>query len=80
MTNGTGNLTSARLHWRPETERINFLVQRDGEPAARAWIETTLKLYREAIAHPRSHASNKDYQPLFEESIREFEAWLAARP
>ena len=71
--------SSTRLHARPEMERINFLLQRDGEPTARAWVERTLKIYREAIAHPASHASSKEYRPLFAESIREFEAWLAAR-
>lgn len=60
---------------RPEIERINFLIQRDGEQAA--WVERTLNIYREAIAKPGSPASNPAYRPLFEDSIRTFEAWLA---
>jgi len=62
---------------RPEIERIDFLIQRDGEQAARAWVERTLRMYREAITKPGSHASNPAYRPLFEDSIRTFEAWLA---
>ena len=78
-SNGAGSSMSTRLRGGPEMERINFLVKRDGESAARAWVERTLKMYREVISNPRSHASYKDYQPLFQESIHEFEAWLAAR-
>jgi hypothetical protein len=59
-----------------EARRIAFLVHRDGEPAARAWVERTLHLYREAVAAKKSHAARPDYQPLFEASIRTFEQWL----
>ncbi|MDQ3797759.1 MAG: hypothetical protein M3294_09415 [Pseudomonadota bacterium] len=62
---------------RPEIERIDFLVRRDGKAAARAWVERTLAIYRAAIAKPGSHASSTTYRPLFEDSIRTFEAWLA---
>ena len=62
----------------PEQSRIAFLVERDGEEAARAWVERTLKLYRDAIA-TRSHAAHPDYRPMFEDSIRAFEEWLRAR-
>jgi hypothetical protein len=64
---------------RPEIERIRFLIQRDGEKAARAWVERTLKIYCEAISTPRSPASSAAYRPLFEESIRTFKAWLAGQ-
>lgn len=63
-----------------ETERIRFLVERDGLAAARKWVEATLKAYRDAISSPSSHASKPNYRPLFEESIREFEEWLAEEP
>jgi hypothetical protein len=62
-----------------EKHRIKLLVERDGEAAARAWVERTLKIYREAINHPGSHPSTKEYRPAFEQSIREFEEWLATR-
>lgn len=58
-----------------EKDRIEFLVRRDGLAEARAWVERTLKLYREAIA-AGGYAATKEYQPLFEQSIRDFEAWL----
>lgn len=59
-----------------EAQRIDFLVRRDGLKEARAWVERTLRLYREAIASATSHASTKEYRPLFEQSIRDFEEWL----
>ena len=64
---------------RPEIERINYLLQRDGEKATRAWVERTLRIYREAVTKPGSHASNTTYRPLFEKAIHEFEEWLAMR-
>ncbi|NIW86838.1 MAG: hypothetical protein GWN09_09655 [Gammaproteobacteria bacterium] len=60
-----------------EAGRIRFLVERDGREAARKWVEETLKAYRDAVHSPSSHASKPNYKPLFEESIREFEKWLA---
>ena len=59
-----------------EAQRIEFLLERDGPKAARAWIERTLAIYRDAMESPKSHASLSDYLPSFEASIREFEAWL----
>ena len=59
-----------------ETQRIRFLVERDGEDAARDWVERTLAIYRNAIQSDGSHASLSDYRSSFEASIREFEAWL----
>ena len=59
-----------------ETQRIAFLIERDGPKVTRAWIERTLAIYREAVKSPKSHASLPDYLPSFEASIREFEAWL----
>jgi hypothetical protein len=63
-----------------EAERIQLLVDRDGFAAARTWVERTLEIYREAIHSDKSHASKTDYRPLFEDSIREFEQWLAEHP
>lgn len=59
-----------------ELQRIEFLIRRDGEAAARAWVERTLQMYRDAVALG-GHASHPPYRALFEEAIREFEAWLA---
>jgi hypothetical protein len=63
-------------HAASEAQRIDFLVRRDGPEEARAWVERTLNLYRAAITSHTSHASTNEYRPLFEQSIREFEAWL----
>ncbi|MGE5626158.1 MAG: hypothetical protein ACM3ZT_11490 [Bacillota bacterium] len=59
-----------------ELDRIALLVRRDGCDAATAWVTRTMELYRQAVADRRSHASLPQYQPLFEDSIRAFEAWL----
>jgi hypothetical protein len=61
---------------RSEKQRIDFLVRRDGVEDARAWVERTLKLYRQAIASGTGHAATSEYRPRFEQSIREFKAWL----
>jgi hypothetical protein len=58
-----------------ERQRIELLVRRDGLKEARAWVERTLQLYREAISSG-SHSATKEYRPLFEQSVREFESWL----
>ncbi|ADJ28746.1 hypothetical protein [Nitrosococcus watsonii] len=63
-----------------EKGRINLLLQRDGLEAARNWVERTLNNYRKAIASPANHASQKNYKPLFEQSIEEFEQWLSTHP
>jgi hypothetical protein len=62
-----------------EKQRIDLLVRRDGIREARAWVERTLKLYREAIASGAGHAATQEYRPLFEQSIREFEDWLEGK-
>jgi hypothetical protein len=54
-------------------------VRRDGATEARAWVERTLALYRGAVASGTSHASTKEYRPLFEQSIRDFENWLSGK-
>ncbi len=61
---------------KPEYERINFLIRRDGEASARQWVERTLAIYRAAIESPASHASKNEYRLLFKQSIYEFEEWL----
>lgn len=61
-----------------ESGRIEFLLRRDGEPATRAWVERTLQLYRKAAEG--GHGSASLYQPLFRQSIREFEQWLGRTP
>ncbi len=60
-----------------EQQRIELLIQRDGEAAAREWVQRTLENYRQALQSPASHASLPEYRRQFEQSIREFEDWLA---
>lgn len=64
---------------RPESERIEFLLRRDGLEATRAWVERTLGIYREALSNPKGQASDPTYKPRFEKAVREFEEWLAER-
>jgi hypothetical protein len=61
-----------------EAGRIQFLLNREGQKATRAWIERTLIIYREALSQPASYAAALPYRPRFETAIREFEEWLAA--
>ena len=64
---------------RPESERIEFLLARDGPEATRAWVERTLRIYRRALADPRNYANDPSYKPLFERAVREFEEWLGTK-
>ncbi len=61
---------------RPESERIQFLLRRDGYEASRAWVECTLNTYREALERRGSYVADATYRPLFEKSVREFQEWL----
>ncbi|HWF97648.1 MAG TPA: hypothetical protein VN691_00545, partial [Steroidobacteraceae bacterium] len=63
---------------RPESERIEFLLRRDGHEATRKWVERTLGLYRAEIGRRGSYATDATYRPRFEKAIREFEEWLVA--
>ncbi len=63
-----------------ESQRLEFIVERDGEDAARAWAQRTLEIYRNAVDNPHSHASGAQYRGLFLAAIRDIEAWLQAHP
>lgn len=62
---------------RPESERIEFLIRRDGQAQAREWVERTDGLYRAALGQRGHYAADPVYRPLFEKAVREFEEWLA---
>ena len=62
---------------RSEAGRIDFLLARDGRQATRAWVERTLRMYREELGRPTSYASDAAYRPRFESAVRAFEEWLA---
>ncbi|HEX7043897.1 MAG TPA: hypothetical protein VF203_04715 [Burkholderiales bacterium] len=59
-----------------ERKRIEFLLQRDGLEATRAWVRRTLDIYRDALRNQAGHAAAPDFRPLFEQAIRDYEEWL----
>jgi hypothetical protein len=66
----------SHLSYSIEAHRIELLIDRDGIPAARAWVERTLDIYRKAMSDTHGYARTGHYKPLFEASIRAFEKWL----
>ena len=64
---------------RPESGRIEFLLQRDGPAATRGLVERTLAIYREALRDPRHYANDPSYKPRFVRAVRELEEWLAGQ-
>lgn len=65
----------SRKDVRPESERIAFLLHRDGPEATREWVLRTTGMYREALAQRHHYASDPAYRGLFERAVREFEEW-----
>jgi hypothetical protein len=61
---------------RSEVDRIRLVVERDGRDAAIQWVRRTLQIYVQALDDPTNFARAAEYRPRFEESVREFEAWL----
>lgn len=66
-----------------ETERLQFIVERDGLVEAVHFAKTTLENYRKAILHSVKrghrnphHASIQDYRLKFIESYLGFKAFL----
>jgi hypothetical protein len=57
-----------------ERERIAFIEARDGIPAAIAWVERTLKLYRQCLRV--GHGRHKQYRAMFVRSCLEFRGYL----
>lgn len=60
-----------------EQGRIEFLVRRDGVPAAAQWVRRTVGIYRRAVLDPRHHASTKEYRVKFIQSYCSFKSWLS---
>jgi hypothetical protein len=65
---------------RPESERIEFLLRRDGCEATRKWVERTIAPYRAEIGPRGSYTTDATYRPRFEKAIGEFEEWLGSTP
>lgn len=62
---------------RPESERIEFLLRRDGYEKTRKWVERTTAIYRAELDHGHQ-GSDPAYRPRFEKAVREFEEWLSS--
>jgi hypothetical protein len=54
-----------------ERIRLETLCTRDGVDAARQWADWSTTLYRQSIRDPDHFASQPDWKPRFEQSIRE---------
>jgi len=54
-----------------ERERLKTLVARDGMEAAKEWASRTATMYSQSISNPDHYASQPDWKPRFEQSIRE---------
>jgi hypothetical protein len=67
---------AAQYGVRPESERIAFLLGRDGYAETRKWVERTAALYRAALEQPHQYAADPAYRPRFERAVREFQEWL----
>ncbi|MBX3300606.1 MAG: hypothetical protein KF693_00165 [Nitrospira sp.] len=51
--------------------RLTMLCARDGEDAAKEWARAAVQLYRQSLANPGHFASQSDWKPRFELSVRE---------
>jgi hypothetical protein len=74
---GPSSLPRSDLTPKPESERIEFLLRRDGLEATCAWVGRTLTMYRKELSRPGSYARDATYRPRFERAVREFDDWLA---
>jgi len=60
---------------RPESDRIDFLLRRDGLEATRTWVERTIGLYKAELAR-RGYCTDPVYRARFETAVQQFEYWL----
>lgn len=60
---------------RPESDRIDFLLRRDGLEATRKWVERTIGLYKAELAR-RGYCTDPVYRGRFETAVQQFEYWL----
>jgi len=54
-----------------ERERLEALCARDGVEAAKLWAGQAAHLYRVFIGDPTHYASQSEWKPLLDQSIRE---------
>lgn len=58
-----------------ERTRLETLSVRDGLDAAKQWAGRCADLYSQSITDPTHYASQPDWKPRFEQSIRELVAF-----
>lgn len=58
-----------------ERIRVETLWARDGPDAAKRWAQCAANFYRLSIGEPTHYASQPDWKPLFEQSIRDLEVF-----
>lgn len=61
---------------RKESQRIAFLVDRDGLAVAVKWVQRTMRLYREAVLDRTGFARTDLYRRGFIQSYCDFKRWL----
>ncbi len=54
-----------------ESLRLETLRTRDGVEVAKQWARCAAELYRRSTGDPLNYASQPEWKPLFEQSIRE---------
>lgn len=58
-----------------ERVRLETLCARDGVEAARQWASWAANLYRLSLRDPTHFASQPDWKPTFEQSMRELQTF-----
>jgi hypothetical protein len=56
-----------------ERLRLEALIARDGLEHAKQWVKKTAAVYILCLSEPSHYASQPDWKPLFENSIKELE-------
>ena len=59
-----------------ERMRLETLCVRDGADVAKQWARWAMQLYRQSIDDPTHFASQSDWKPCFEHSIRELAMFI----
>lgn len=78
--NSCASMRTREPRWRmttmSERTRLTTLCARGGVDAAKAWAQSAIQLYRQAMENPAHFASQLDWKPRFEASIRELAAFI----
>jgi len=63
-----------------ERLRLETLCDREGKDVARRWAQWAEQLYRQSIDNSAHFASQADWRPRFEDSIRELATFAKHDP